>query len=87
MSRDYLIPYRPVGTRRHWKRVELAPEIFMEKYAFYVPGAERPAPAEALLFSYRGIVKRVEAAWSDGRRVTLSFGSRNYKVRLWKQPV
>ena len=80
-----LLPQRPRGVRKHWKRQDLVPA---DKAFEFVLGPFVPeiwgAPIETVRFSYRSITKRNELAYADGRRASISFGFRKRVIRLFR---
>ena len=81
-----LLPDRPRGVRKHWRRV--APDLAEcgARLRDYVRELldDCGDPVEAVEFYRRSELKRIEAVFADGRRVSLSrhaAGHFTYRIR------
>lgn len=82
-------PYRPVGVRRSWRRVDSDPATmgrFLRASTWLVQ-PEWGDPIEAVEFRARGgALRRVEAKFANGRLISISWrrdGKRIERVRSW----
>jgi hypothetical protein len=77
------LPKRPRGVRKHWKREQAVdPSIFGDAFRNSYASPEWGEPVEVVQFSYRGIRKRIEGLYANGRTISIRLGKTSSRVVL-----